>query len=238
MQRLIIAVVLGFTGFTAPPAVAQEPSAANLRTIVATGQAIVRRAPDRAFVVAAVESRARSPRDAQAQNAKSMAAVQARILDMGIAKEAVRTTGYTIQQEFDYANGRRIPRGYVARNGVEVRVDGLERLGELLDAVVEAGATNVGGVRFDLRDRAGAEREALRQAVADARARADAAASGAGLTVERVIRIEDGQRNVPRAFPMPMVSGLREAAQADATTQVEPGEIEIHAVATVTVSIR
>ena len=221
----------------AAPAAAQEPSAANLRTIVTTGQAIVRRAPDRAFVVAAVESRAKSPRDAQAQNAKSMASVQARIIAMGIAKEAVRTTGYNIQQEFDFANGRRIPRGYVARNAVEVRIDALERLGDLLDAVVEAGATNVGGVRFDLRDRAGAEREALRQAVADARARADAAASGAGLTIERVIRIEDSPRDMPRPFPMPMVA-MREAAQTDAATQVEPGEIEIHAHATVTVSVR
>jgi uncharacterized protein YggE len=184
-----------------------------------------------------VESRARSPRDAQAQNAKSMAAVQARILDLGIAKEAVRTTGYSIQQEFDFTNGRRIARGYIARNAVEVRIDALERLGDLLDAVVEAGATNVGGVRFDLRDRAGAEREALRQAVADARARADAAASGAGLTIERVIRIEDSPRDAPRPFPMPMVA-MREAAQSDVSTTVEPGEIEIHAHATVTVSVR
>jgi hypothetical protein len=232
---MIIAVMLAIV---AVPAAAQEPSAANLRTIVTTGQAIVRRAPDRAYVVAAVESRARAPRDAQAQNAKSMAAVQARILDMGIAKDALRTTGYTIQQEFDFANGRRVPRGYVARNAVEVRVDALERLGDLLDAVVEAGATNVGGVRFDLRDRAGAEREALRQAVADARARADAAAAAVGLTIERVIRIEDAPRAAPRPFPMPMIAGMREAAQSDVTTSVEPGEIEIHAHATVTVSVR
>jgi uncharacterized protein len=234
MQRLIIAFTLVLVG---APAAAQEPPAANLRIIVTTGQAIVRRAPDRAFVVAAVESRARSPRDAQAQNAKSMAAVQERILGMGLAKEAVRTTGYNIQQEFDFANGRRTPRGYIARNAVEVRIDALERLGDLLDAVVEAGATNVGGVRFDLRDRAGAEREALRQAVADARARAEAAASGAGLTIERVIRIEDNPRDMPRPFPMPMVA-MREAAQTDAATPVEPGEIQIHAHATVTVSVR
>jgi len=234
MQRLNIAFILALVG---APAAAQEPPAVSLRTIVTTGQAIVRRAPDRAFLVAAVESRARSPRDAQAQNAKSMAAVQERILGMGLAKEAVRTTGYNIQQEFDFANGRRTPRGYIARNAVEVRIDALERLGDLLDAVVEAGATNVGGVRFDLRDRAGAEREALRQAVADARARAEAAASGAGLTIERVIRIEDSPRDMPRPFPMPMVA-MREAAQADAATPVEPGEIEIHAHATVTVSVR
>jgi uncharacterized protein YggE len=234
MQRIITVLTLVLA---ATPASGQEPSAANLRTIVTSGQAIVRRAPDRAFLVAAVESRARAPRDAQAQNAKSMASVQARISAMGIAKEAMRTTGYNIQQEFDFANGRRIPRGYVARNAVEVRIDELERLGDLLDAVVEAGATNVSGVRFDLRDRAGAEREALRLAVVDARARADAAAAGAGLTIERVIRIEDAQRDVPRPFAMPMVA-MREAAQSDAATQVEPGEIEIQAHATVTVSVR
>lgn len=240
MQRMIsvsqlISVLL--LTLAAAPAAGQEPSAASLRTIVTSGQAIVRRAPDRAFVVAAVESRAKSPRDAQTQNAKSMASVQARISAMGIAKEAVRTTGYTIQQEYDFANGRRIPRGYVARNAVEVRIDDLDRLGDLLDAVVEAGATNVSGVRFDLRDRAGAEREALRLAVVDARARADAAAAGAGLTIERVIRIEDVQREGPRPFAMPMVA-MREAAQADAATPVEPGEIEIQAHATVTVSVR
>ncbi len=107
-------------------------------------------------------------------------------------------------------NGRRVPRGYVARNAVEVRVDALERLGELLDAVVQAGATNISGVRFDLRDRAGAEREALRQAVAEARARAEAAASGVGRTIDRVLRIDDTRREVPR--PMPMAMMAREVA--------------------------
>ncbi len=217
-----------------PPAAAQDVST-NVPTIVTTGEATVRRAPDRAFLVAAVESRARSPRDAQAQNAKSMAAVQQRIVDLGIPKEAIRTTGYNIQQEVDFVNGRRVPRGYLARNAVEVRVDALERLGDLLDAVVEAGATNISQVRFDLRDRAGAEREALRLAVADARARAEAAASGVGRSVDRVLKIDDTRREVPR--PMPMVA-MREAAQSDAGTPVEAGEIEIEARATLTVTIK
>jgi uncharacterized protein YggE len=237
MLRNMIALALAASFALAAPAGAQEPAPPQVPSIVTTGEAVVRRAPDRAFLVAAVESRAREPREAQSQNAKAMNAVQARVIASGIPKDAVRTLGYNIQQEVDFVNGRRVPRGYVARNAIEVRVDQLDRLGELLDAVVQAGATNVSNVRFDLRDRAGAEREALRLAVADARARAEAAASGVGRTIDRVLRIDDTRREVaPR--PMPMAMMAREAAQADAPTPIEAGEIEIHAQATLTVSIK
>jgi uncharacterized protein YggE len=235
MLRLIAAAAMALAAPTA--AFAQEPPA-GVPTIVTTGEAVVRRAPDRAFVTAAVETRAKSPREAQRQNAEAMTAVQRRVADSGIAKEAIRTVGYNIQQEVDFVNGRRVIRGYVARNAVEVRVDALERLGDLIDAVVEAGATAVSGIRFDLQDRPAAEREALRLAVVDARARAEAAAAGAGRTIDRVLRIDDARReSPPRPFPMPMMA-QREALQADASTPVEVGEIEIRSQATLTVSIR
>lgn len=221
-----------------PVSAAQEPPTLAVPTIVTTGEAIVRRAPDRAFVTAAVESRARSPRDAQRQNAEAMTAVRQAVAAAGISKDAVRTVGYHIQQEVDFVNGRRAARGYVARNAVEVRVDALERLGELIDAVVAAGATAVGGIRFDLQDRPGAEREALRLAVVDARARAEAAAAGVGRSIDRVLRIDDARRDgPPRPIPMPLVA-QSEALHADAATPVEAGDIEIHAQATLTVSIR
>jgi len=237
MLRDMIGFVLLSSIASVLPVAAQEPTTPpTVPSIVTTGEAVVRRAPDRAFLVAAVETRARDPKDAQSQNAKQMSAVQARVGGAGIPKDAVRTLGYNIQQEFDFTNGRRVPRGYVARNAVEVRIDALEQLGELLDAVVQAGATSISGVRFDLRDRAGAEREALRLAVADARARAEAAASGVGRNIDRVLRIDDTRREVAR--PMPMAMMAREVAQADAVTPIEAGEIEIHAQATLTVSIK
>jgi uncharacterized protein YggE len=209
---------------------AQTPAADQLQTptIVTTGEATVRRAPDQAFVTVAVETRARSPRETQQSNADAMTAVQARLSRAGLAKDAMRTTGYSIQQEFDFANGRRTPRGFVARNGLEVRLDAVERVGEILDAVVDAGATSVAGVRFDLKDRAGAEREALQLAVADARARADAMAHGAGRTVDRVLRIADAPQ--PRfrvAEPMLMERAAAGAASAD--TPIAASEIEIRA---------
>ncbi|HUR33663.1 MAG TPA: SIMPL domain-containing protein [Vicinamibacterales bacterium] len=231
---LLVVVVL--TG--APDAGAQDAAQApafQVPTIVTSGQAIVRRAPDQAFVAVAVETRGRTPREAQQQNAEAMTSVRQRIARANVASDAVRTTGYSIQQEFDNANGRRTPRGYVARNGVEVRLDEVERVGELLDAMVDAGATTVSGVRFDLKDRGAAEREALRLAVADARARADAIAAGAGRSVDRVLRITDTQQPM---FRMGESAVLQRSAVASAETPVEAGTIEIRAQVELTAAIR
>lgn len=233
-RAFILVLMLG----SASPLLAQEAvntAGTQVPSIVTTGDATVRRAPDQAFVSVAVETRAKTPREAQTQNAQAMASVQQRIAAAGIPKDAVRTTGYSIQQEFDYSNGRQTPRGYVARNGVEVRVDAVEKTGDLLDTVVGGGATTISGVRFDLKDRAGAEREALRLAVADARARAEAMAAGAGRALDRILRIVDNVQ--PRFKPAPAMMVSR-AVESPAETPVAPGEIEVTAQVELTVAIR
>jgi uncharacterized protein YggE len=75
----------------------------------------------------------------------------------------------------------------------------------------------------------------LNKAVADARARADAAASGAGLKVERVLRIQE-QRAMP--LPEPRVAMMRESMAASGAPPVAPGEIEIRASVTLTALVR
>jgi uncharacterized protein YggE len=91
-------------------------------------------------------------------------------------------------------------------------------------------------VRFDLKDRDAAERQALRLAVRDARARADAAASGGGVNIDRVIRIEEQREMGEIVRPMTMAMRGSEAAQA--AVPLEAGEIEIRSRVTLTVSIR
>jgi uncharacterized protein YggE len=212
---------------------AQPPDTRDL--IVTAGDAMVQRAPDRAYVNITVEARAKSPRDAQRLNAEAMTPVLQRLTQARIPQEAMRTLGYDLQQEFDFPQGRRVPREFVARSTIEVRVDEIARLGELLDAAVQNGATSVSGVRFDVKDREAAEREALRLAVADARARAEAVAAGAGRVLDRIVRVEDN-RDSGGGFPRPMMAM---AKAADVTqTPVEPGLIEIHARVTLTASMK
>ncbi len=232
------AIVL--TALTAVPAAGQTqpaPAADAARGVIVTsGEGVVKAAPDRVWVSIAAESRARNPKEAQRANADAMSAVMQKLKTAGLPPDAIRTTSYDLQPEFDYANGRQTLRGYVARNMVEVRVDDVARAGDILDAAVGSGATSVSGVRFDLKDRVGAEREALRLAVADARSRADAAASGAGLRVDRIVRIEE-QRGVSPE-PRPQVMMRQMAMEADRQTPITPGELEVRATVTLTTSIR
>lgn len=223
---------------SAIPAAAQTPSAAERpeRVVVTTGEGLVKRPPDRAWVNISAESRARDPREAQRANATAMTAVLQRLKGTGLPADATRTLAYDLQPEFDYHEGRQTLRGYVARNTIEVRVDELPRLGEVLDVAVTSGATSVGGVRFDLKDRTAAEREALHLAVEDARARAETAAGGARVRVQEVVRIEEhraGQIPPPR----PMMMAAREM-QAAGEPPVTPGEIEIRSTVTLTASVR
>ena len=218
---------------TAVPVAAQENAGVPL--IVTTGESTVRRAPDVAYLTIAVESRAGSPRDAQRQNADMMAAVQKALASASVPRDALKTVSAWLDQQFDNVNGRRVSRGYVARNTLEVRVDEVGRAGELADVAVQAGATSLSGVRFDVKDRAGAEREAVRLAVEDARGRAEAAAMGAGRTIDRVVRIEDSRAET--VGPRPMAFSVARAGSEPATN-FEPGLIEIAARVTLTVSMK
>lgn len=220
----------------AAPVAAQQPPAPPV--IVTTGEGIVKQAPDRAWVSIAAESRARTPQEAQRLNTDAMTAVIERIKASGIPADAIQTTGYNLQPEYDYANGKQTLRGYVSRNQVQVRVDALAKTGDVIAAAVATGATNVSGVRFDLKNRDAVEREALTQAVRDARRRADAAASGAGVQIERVIRIEEQRDMTDGPRPMPMGVAMMRAEAAQAAVPLEAGEIEVRARVTLTATIR
>jgi uncharacterized protein len=227
--------VLGIAGILE----AQGPPQPNAGppVVVASGEASVKRAPDRAWLNVTVESRSKSPRDAQKLNAGLMGAVLEKLRGAGLPPETIQTRAYELQPEYDYAGGQQTLRGYLARNSLEVRVDEIGRVGELIDLAVGAGATSVGGVRFDLKDRGAAERDALRQAVAAARARAEAVAAGAGMRIERIVRIEEHRAGVippPRPF---MMAGRADVA-AEAAPPIEPGELEIRAAVTLTVAVR
>jgi uncharacterized protein len=220
--------------FVPAVASAQQNTAPEPPVVITSGEGLVQAVPDRAWITVTAESRAGNPRDAQRRNSEAMTPVLDKLRAAGIPADAIRTIGYDLQQEWDYVNNQRTSRGYVARNTIEVRVDSIERVGELLEMTVGSGATSVGGVRFDLKNRARLERDALRLAVEDARARADAAAAGAGRSIDRIVRI-DAQAGAP--VPLPRVAMLREQSASDAPP-IAADQLEIRAQVTLTSALK
>lgn len=218
-------------------AVAQTPAAPSPPTVVVRGDGEVRAVPDMAHVGLGTEHTAPTPKEAQAVVAKAMTAVQQKLAAAGVAKDAMRTTAYDVQARIDWVNGKQVPRGYMARHTIEVRVDDLARVGELLELAIGAGGTSVQGVRFDLKERAKLERDALTRAVADARARAEAVAAGAGSTLGGIVRIEEA--GLTGGGPEPVMMRMAAAPMAaDAAPPVAPGETVIRATVTLTARLK
>jgi len=214
---------------------AQQPSVPSEPLVVTSGQGIVQAVPDRAWVTVGAESRAASAREAQRLNTVAMTPIQEKLRGAGIPQDAIKTAVYDVQYEWDYVNNRRVGKGYVARNMIEVRVDTIERVGDILEIAGASGATSLGGVRFDLKDRSKLEREALRLAVADARAKADAVAAGAGRSIDRIVRIEEQGVS---SNPVPVMYRREAQVAAAAVPPIEAGQTELRAQGTLTAGLK
>lgn len=214
--------------------IASAQTANDPPAVVVSGAGVVKVAPDQAWVRIGTESRSKVSKEAQQRNADVMTAVQQKLTALGIPKDAIRTVGIDLQPEFDYQNGRQTLRGYVARNTIEVRIDEFGKVGDVLDAAVSSGATNVHDLRFDVKNRDAIEQQALQRAVTDGMAKANTIAGAAKRAVDRILRIEEnfvgGPQPVERAVMMRMA--------ADASTPVAAGEIEVRAQVRLTVAIK
>ena len=117
--------------------------------------------------------------------------------------------------------------GFDARNTITVTLDDVSRVGAVLDAAIKAGANEVQSVSFELKDDTEVRSRALRQAVQNARLKADAIAAGMGMRAGSVVEAaESGAQSIH-----PMVLG-RVAMEA-ASTPMQPGQVQVRGSVTV-----
>jgi uncharacterized protein len=100
----------------------------------------------------------------------------------------------------------------------------LDRLGEVLDGLVTAGANEVHGAQMSASDPSAAEHEALRSAMGAARAKAEALADAGGVTLGGLARVEEEPTHGP---PVPRMRMMAAAVAEDAPTEVATGDLTV-----------
>ncbi len=215
-------------------ALAQQPDPRPAVTV--TGDGMVSIAPDRAIVTSGVVTRAPTASAALKANAAAMTKVMAALKDVGIADRDVGTSGLSVQAQYDYGEGSapRTPKltGYEVRNTVSIRARDVDKVGDLVDAVVAAGSNQIEGLVFDVSDRTAKLDDARKQAIADARRKAELYAAGAGATLGAPLSIDE--QDAAGEGPRPQMFALRaKSADAAAPTPVARGEQEINVRVTV-----
>ena len=207
-----------------------EPTSTGTIVVSGTGRVAVQ--PDVADLRLGVTVAKPTVEAARGEAAATMDAILRAVDGAGVARADVRTAMLSVQPRYDYRDGRApVLTGYEIANVVEVSVRDLSTLGDVIDATLTAGATSMDALSFRLADPRPAEREARRQAMAEARSRADVLAEAAGVTVQGVSDIVEGQ---PVRPPGPVAKAERMALAADPGTPVEAGTLEVAVTVSVT----
>jgi uncharacterized protein YggE len=205
-------------------------------TLSVTGEGVVSQAPDRASLNVSLIANNDQAEVATSQNNATYEAVIARLGKLGIPQREVRTTAFNITfvPKPDANAQYKPPRtGYIVTRELAVTIENLSLVGRAVDAAVAAGATQIDGVSFGLRDTETAYAKALGVAMHDATVQAAALAGAAHLRLGPIQTL-----TAPRALPVaPLQQSFRIAAAAAPTT-IPPSSIEIHASVIVTYALQ
>lgn len=228
MRKFAAAVlVLVVAALFALPADAQE---APPRSVTVSAMDTVRVSPDRAIVRFAIVTRAQDPEAVRQANEEASSRVLNAVRGLDIPDRQIQVRTLRLEEEVEYRQGRRVRIGFIARRDVEVIIDQMDRLPAVVARVVQEGATEFGGIGYDIRDRRAQENEALRRAALRAREKADVLASTLGTSVRAVHSIVESGVAMPR--PPYADMAMRAMAEMDQGATPEAfaaGEIEVRA---------
>lgn len=210
--------------FAQSAALAAAPSAdrvfdATTLNLAAYGETEV--APDEAILTLGVQSRAPTAGEAMAQNAGQMNAVIAALRKAGVPEREIRTTNLNLSAQYSYAQDKPpVLDGYVAGNDVSVTVNDIAKVGAVVDAVTAAGANQINGVSFALKDPSVAEDAARLVALKALAAKAALYANASGYHITRLVNLSEQAGVAPG--PVRPVMMLAKVA-----TPVSAGELTV-----------
>jgi len=205
------------------------------KTLAVRGHAVITAVPTIAYVRIGVVTFNKDAVKSQSENAEKMGMVYKALARTGIAKDKIKTVSYSIYPKYDYKGNTALLTGYNVTNVISVTVTDLAKVGRVLDTAVEYGVNEANSINFGITESENEKiyLQALAQAVADAKSKADTIEAAAGIKLDAPNEIaEDSSAQIsPFRYA---VSDMASLAKAERTpTAVFGGEINVEASVTV-----
>ena len=141
-------------------------------------------APDMAYIDVGINVRADDAETARTQEAQIASQIRRALLGLAITDNDLQNTSYYLYQEYKVdRNGVRTADKYVLDSSIKVTVKDLDKLSQVIDNVVEAGATNISNITYALSTQNIIQRQLLATAVENARDKAAVVANAGSRTL-------------------------------------------------------
>lgn len=224
---VLAAALLVFSVAGANLAAAAEPN-----TIAVSGMAEQEVAPDMAYIDVGINVRADDAETARTQEAQIASQIRRALLGLAITDNDLQNTSYYLYQEYKVdRDGVRTADKYVLDSSIKVTVKDLDKLSQVIDNVVEAGATNISNITYALSTQNIIQRQLLATAVENARDKAAVVANAGSRTLGNMLSADinsfDGGTIV--AYGANKLRSTTNLAEDGVATKLSPGKIKLNA---------
>lgn len=207
-------------------------AAAEPNTIAVSGMAEQEVAPDMAYIDVGINVRAGDAEAARTQEAQIASQIRRALLGLAITDNDLQNTSYYLYQEYKVdRNGVRTADKYVLDSSIKVTVKDLDKLSQVIDNVVEAGATNISNITYALSTQNIIQRQLLAMAVENARDKAAVVANAGSRTLGNMLSADinsfDGGTIV--AYGANKLRSTTNIAEDGVATKLSPGKIKLNA---------
>lgn len=207
-------------------------AAAEPNTIAVSGMAEQKVAPDMAYIDVGINVRADDAETARTQEAQIASQIRRALLGLAITDNDLQNTSYYLYQEYKVdRSGVRTADKYVLDSSIKVTVKDLDKLSQVIDNVVEAGATNISNITYALSTQNIIQRQLLATAVENARDKAAVVANAGSRTLGNMLSADinsfDGGTIV--AYGANKLRSTTNIAEDGVATKLSPGKIKLNA---------
>ncbi len=235
----LVIMAMACVGFAA----AAPLDTSNNKVIQASGTGNVIGTPDRAQVTFSVQTENADVKIAQQENAVQMAKVIDALVAIGIPRDALKTTGYNIYPVYEDTTKSILNqkvRTYQVTNTLTVTLHDVSKTGDVIDVAVASGINQASSIQFLLSDEQSQvlRTEALKKAVARARADADTVAGAMGTVITVVQSADISGGYSPVLFDNYQYQAGNAMMKSAAPTPIQPGDITVSATVSIAYLIR
>ncbi len=230
-------VLLGF-----PSAVqAHDETKPDRPTLTVSETGMMTQAPDTAYVTFGLDSPGKVLAEAQRRNSAAMSNVMDRLRELQIDKERIQTSSFTISPQYRPPAKRSADAppappeivGYIVNNMVTVEIRALDKVGTVIEEVLNAGANSFQGLHWGLRDEQSVRLSALKQAAAKAREKAAVLSEALHVKLVRIVSVNEGGHMLRPPAPVARMAMDRGAGEVP----ISPGEMKVEASVTLVYEI-
>lgn len=234
-----ILAVLALMVSACGPTTVHQAAPEAVRTLSVDGVGVVYLTPDVVYITIGVNTQKENASEAVSLNKDQTTAVIQAIKDAGVEDKDIRTNNFSIwsnpqYDEFGQLSGKVL---YVVDNTVNVTVRDLDKLGDLLDSAITAGANSIYSIQFDVEDKSAAVQEARTQAVEKAKTQAAELAATSGVSLGEIQFISYYEGGTSPYFFGGKGGGGGAVSEA-ANVPIQPGQLAVTVTVNMTYTIK